>query len=80
MTGFIGEFFGAAQAVKVANAEGNVIAHFNHINEERRRFSLRENLFGAVLDALYNNTCQPRHRHRPDPCRAIYQLRFVYRG
>jgi ATP-binding cassette subfamily B protein len=56
VTGFIGEFFGAAQAVKVANAEGNVIAHFNRINEERRKFSLRENLFGAVLDALYNNT------------------------
>jgi ATP-binding cassette subfamily B protein len=56
VTGFIGEFFGAAQAVKVANAEGSVIAHFNRINDERRRLSLRENLFGALLDALYNNT------------------------
>jgi ATP-binding cassette subfamily B protein len=56
VTGFIGEFFGAAQAVKVANAEGSVIAHFNRINEERRRFSLRENLFSALLEALYNNT------------------------
>ena len=56
VTGFIGEFFGAVQAVKVANAEGSVIAHFNRINEERRRLSLRENLFGAVLEALYNNT------------------------
>src|SRR4030065_508835 len=56
VTGFIGEFFGAAQAVKVANAEGSVIAHFNRINDERRRLSLREHLFGAVLDALYNNT------------------------
>jgi ATP-binding cassette subfamily B protein len=56
VTGFIGEFFGAAQAVKVANAEDSVIGHFNHINDERRRLSLRENLFGALLDALYSNT------------------------
>jgi ATP-binding cassette subfamily B protein len=56
VTGFIGEFFGAAQAVKVANAEGSVITHFNRINDERRRLSLRENLFGALLEALYNNT------------------------
>lgn len=56
VTGFIGEFFGAVQAVKVANAESNVIAHFNRINEQRRKLSLRENLFVAVLDALYNNT------------------------
>lgn len=56
VTGFIGEFFGAVQAVKVANAEGSVIAHFNRINEDRRRLSLRENLFAAMLEALYNNT------------------------
>jgi ATP-binding cassette subfamily B protein len=56
VTGFIGEFFGAAQAVKVSNAEGSVIGHFNQINDERRRLSLRESLFGALLDALYNNT------------------------
>jgi ATP-binding cassette subfamily B protein len=56
VTGFIGEFFGAAQAVKVSNAEGSVIGHFNQINDERRRLSLRESLFSALLDALYNNT------------------------
>ncbi len=56
VTGFIGEFFGAAQAVKVANAEGSVIAHFNRINEDRRRLSLRESLFSALLEALYGNT------------------------
>ena len=36
VTGFIGEFFGAAQAVKVATAEKNMIAHFAEINEQRR--------------------------------------------
>ncbi len=56
VTGFIGEFFGAAQAVKVANAERNVIGHFRRINDERRRLSLREALFDRLLDAMYENT------------------------
>ena len=36
VTGFIGELFGAAQAVKVATAEESVIAHFDELNDERR--------------------------------------------
>ncbi len=56
VTGFIGEFFGAVQAVKVATAEKNMIAHFAEINEERRRVTLRERLFDAVLNSLWHNT------------------------
>jgi len=56
VTGFIGEFFGAVQAVKVANAERDVIAHFRRINTERRDLSLREALFDRFLDSLYENT------------------------
>ena len=56
VTGFIGEFFGAVQAVKVAAAEQNMIAHFAEINEERRRVTLRERLFDAVLNSLWHNT------------------------
>ena len=56
VTGFIGEFFGAVQAVKVATAEKNVIGHFNRLNEERRKLSLRERLFGEMLDSIYRNT------------------------
>jgi ATP-binding cassette subfamily B protein len=56
VTGFIGEFFGATQAVKVANAERNVIGHFQRINDERRKLSLREALFDTLLGALYDNT------------------------
>lgn len=44
VTGFIGEFFGAVQAVKVANAEEGVIGHFNELNEERRKLSLKDQL------------------------------------
>lgn len=56
VTGFIGEFFGAVQAVKVATAEKNMIAHFKEINEERRRVTLRERLFDAILGSLWHNT------------------------
>jgi ATP-binding cassette subfamily B protein len=56
VTGFIGEFFGAVQAVKVATAEKGVINHFHKLNEERRKLSLREKLFDEVLGSLYRNT------------------------
>ncbi len=56
VTGFIGEFFGAVQAVKVATAEKNVIGHFDRLNEERRQLTLRERLFDQILDSLYRNT------------------------
>jgi ATP-binding cassette subfamily B protein len=55
VTGFIGEFFGAVQAVKVAGAESHVIGRFDKINEERRRLTLRERLFDALLDSLWIN-------------------------
>jgi len=56
VSGFIGEFFGAVQAVKVATAEKNVIDHFHRLNEERRRLTIRERLFDAVLQSIYRNT------------------------
>lgn len=56
VTGFIGEFFGAVQAVKVATAEKNVIQRFHELNEERRKLSLQEKLFDEVLGSLYRNT------------------------
>lgn len=56
VTGFIGEFFGAVQAVKVATAEKNVIHHFSRLNEERRILTVREKLFDDVLSSIYRNT------------------------
>ena len=55
VTGFIGEFFGAVQAVKVAGAEQNVIDHFNKLNNERQDLTVREKLFDEVLGSLYRN-------------------------
>jgi ATP-binding cassette subfamily B protein len=56
VTGFIGEFFGAVQAVKVATAERNVIHYFHGLNEERRKLTIREKLFDEVLGSIYRNT------------------------
>jgi ATP-binding cassette subfamily B protein len=56
VTGFIGEFFGAVQAVKVATAEESVIARFNELNDDRRRLSLKDRLFNEVLHSLFRNT------------------------
>src|SRR5688500_6563780 len=56
VTGFIGEFFGAVQAVKVATAEKNVIHHFHKLNDERRKLTVREKLFDDVLGSIYRNT------------------------
>jgi ATP-binding cassette, subfamily B, bacterial len=56
VTGFIGEFFGAVQAVKIATAEKNIINHFHKINDERRRLTVREKLFDEILGSIYRNT------------------------
>jgi ATP-binding cassette subfamily B protein len=55
VTGFIGEVFGAVQAVKVATAEEGVIAHFNTLNDERRVLSLKDRLFNEVLHSIFRN-------------------------
>lgn len=41
VVGFLGEAFGAAQALKVANAEENAVEHFRTINETRRRSAVK---------------------------------------
>ena len=56
VTGFIGEFFGAVQAVKVATAEKNVINYFHKLNNERQKLTVREKLFDDVLSSIYRNT------------------------
>jgi len=56
VTGFIGEFFGAVQAVKIATAEKDVINHFHKLNDQRRVMTIREKLFDDVLGSIYRNT------------------------
>lgn len=56
VTEAIGEIFGAAQAVKAAGAERNVIHHLSRLNDERRRLMLRDRLITIALDAVFGGT------------------------
>lgn len=56
VTGFVGELFGAVQAVKVASAEAHVDRRFREINEARRGAALRDSLFTESLNVVMNNT------------------------
>ena len=58
VTGFIGELFGAVQAVKVASAEESVVGAFRRLNAERRRVALKDNLFTESIDSFNQNTGQ----------------------
>ena len=56
VTGFLGETFGAAGAVKVAGAESSLLRRFTTLNEHRRRMMVRDRTLSAGVDALVNNT------------------------
>ncbi len=55
VVGFIGETFGAAQAIKVATAERGVVSHFRELNDQRRRAALRDRLFNEILHSAFMN-------------------------
>ncbi|GAB4206682.1 MAG: ABC transporter ATP-binding protein [Roseiflexaceae bacterium] len=52
VTGFIGDTFGAVQAIKVAAAEERVIARFETLNTARSRSALRDTLLQQLLDSF----------------------------
>ena len=56
VTGFIAETFGSVQAVKVANAEDEVVAHFDILNERRRKAALRDRLFNELLNSIFRHS------------------------
>lgn len=53
--GFIGESFGAVQAIKVAGAEEHVVGHMRRLNEVRRKTTLRDRLFNELLHSVFWN-------------------------
>jgi len=55
VTDFIGEVFGAAQAVKVATAEENVMRRFERLNENRRKAAITERLYMAFIESTIWN-------------------------
>ena len=52
VTSAIGELFGSVQAIKVANAEENVLAYFKTINETRRKAAVKDETFSAILNSV----------------------------
>jgi ATP-binding cassette subfamily B protein len=54
VTGFLGEVFEAVQAIKIADAEPHVVAHFSELNEIRRKATLRNSLLLAVFQRLWH--------------------------
>jgi len=55
VTGYIGELFGAVQAVKVATAEVSMIEHFGTLNRQRSQTALRNRLFDQLIDSVFRN-------------------------
>jgi ATP-binding cassette, subfamily B, bacterial len=55
VTGYIGELFGAVQAVKVGRAEESMIGQFRKLNRDRSETALRDRLFDQILHAIFHN-------------------------
>jgi ATP-binding cassette subfamily B protein len=55
VTGLLGEMFGAAQAIKVANAEAHVVAHLRELNEMRRHATLADRVFTQFVRSAATN-------------------------
>lgn len=56
VTDFIGELFGAVQAVKVASAEERSINYLQALNDVRRKAALKDELFTQILHSAFHNT------------------------
>ena len=55
ITSFIGEVFGAVQAVKVASAEDRVLRHFGQLNDNREKVAVKDALFSEIFRSVNAN-------------------------
>ena len=55
VTGLLVEVFGAAMAIKVANAEERVVAYLREVNEARRRATLADRVFTQFVNSAAIN-------------------------
>lgn len=55
VTAFLGETFGAIQAMKIADAEQGVMAYFDRLNERRRKANVRKGVFWATFQSASDN-------------------------
>jgi ATP-binding cassette, subfamily B, bacterial len=56
--GFLGEMFGAVQAIKNADAERDVIRHFDGLNEQRRKAEIREKTYHFLSHTISGQVTQ----------------------
>lgn len=56
VTGLIADMFNGTQAIKVADAEEHIIAHFHQINTQRRKWMIRDKLLSQLVEALSYGT------------------------
>ncbi len=56
VTDFIGEIFGATQAIKVATAEARIVARFRTLNDARRVAGVKDRLLTEILESVFQNT------------------------
>lgn len=56
ITGALGEMYGAVQSIKVAGVEKPMIAHFEKLNDERRKMMVRDKVLTAGLESVFWNT------------------------
>lgn len=56
VVGFIGEIFGAIQAIKVAHAEGGVLDQFDRLNQRRKEAAIKDMVFNQVLNSMFVNS------------------------
>ncbi len=58
VTDALAEMFAAVQAIQLAGKEKNVVAHFDKLNENRKRFALQDFLLDKFLESVFRNTLQ----------------------
>ncbi len=56
VTGMIADMFNATQAVKVANAEENILCRFRELNDQRRGAMIKDRLLTQLIDAFSGST------------------------
>jgi ATP-binding cassette subfamily B protein len=55
VTGFIGESFGAVQAIQVASAEPRMLRRLDDLNDARRKAAIADQMFNVMLDTVSSN-------------------------
>lgn len=58
VTGFIGESFGAVQAVQLADAEPAVVRRFEELNQERLRLTVRDKVFDQLVRSISSGSVE----------------------